>query len=175
MIYLSIYTRTGDTGETTTHIGKRVRKDDPLVEAYGSLDELNSFLGLAIAFSPSKGTQAVLKRVQKEIFDIGASIFSGEIPVGEADVKKLEKDIDAVEERLKPLRHFIIPGGAQEAAVLHCARTVCRRAERRLVAAKADKMLVKYLNRLSDLLFVLARHENAKAGVGEEIWKKGKI
>ncbi|MFA5411990.1 MAG: cob(I)yrinic acid a,c-diamide adenosyltransferase [Candidatus Micrarchaeia archaeon] len=172
---MGIYTRTGDAGETTTHVGKRVMKDDALVEAYGSLDELNSFLGLAIAFSPSKGTQAVLKRVQKEIFDIGASIFSGGIPVGEADVKTLEKDIDVVEERLKPLKHFIVPGGTKEAALLHCARTVCRRAERRLVSAKADKMLIKYLNRLSDLLFVLARLENAKQGMGEEIWKKGKI
>ena len=172
---MSIYTRTGDSGETTTNVGKMVRKDDALVEAYGSLDELNSFVGLAIAFSPSKGTQAILKRVQKEIFDIGASIFSGGVPVGEADVKALERDIDVVEERLKPLKHFIIPGGVKEAALLHCARTVCRRAERRLVSAKADKMLIKYLNRLSDLLFVLARLENAKQGMGEEIWKKGKI
>ncbi|MDD2655157.1 MAG: cob(I)yrinic acid a,c-diamide adenosyltransferase [Candidatus ainarchaeum sp.] len=172
---MGIYTRTGDTGETAAHAGRRVRKDDSLVEAYGSLDELNSFLGLALAFSPSKGTQAILKKVQKGIFDIGASIFSGEVPVGEADVKTLEKDIDVVEERLKPLKHFIIPGGVKEAALLHCARTICRRAERRLVSAKADKMLIKYLNRLSDLLFVLARLENAKQGMGEEIWKKGKI
>ncbi len=175
MILVGIYTRAGDSGETTTNVGKRVRKDDPLVEAYGSLDELNSFLGLAIAHSSSKHTKAMLARVQKEIFDLGASIFSGEVPVGETNVKALEKDIDWMEARLKPLRHFIIPGGTKEACHLHCARTVCRRAERRLVAAKADRMMVKYLNRLGDLLFVLARHENAKAGVGEEIWKKGKI
>ena len=171
---MGIYTRTGDSGETTANVGKRVRKDEPLVEAYGTLDELNSFLGLALAHSSSKHTKAVLARVQKEIFDLGASIFSGELPVGDVHVKDLEKDIDAVEARLKPLKHFIIPGGTREACHLHCARTICRRAERRLVAAKADRMMVKYLNRLGDLLFVLARHENAKAGVGEEIWKKGK-
>ncbi len=171
---MRIYTRTGDTGETTTNVGRRVRKDDPLVEAYGSLDELNSFVGLAIANSESKHTKAVLARVQKEIFCLGACIFSGEMTVGEENVKALEKEIDDIEARLKPLKHFIIPGGTKEACYLHCARTVCRRAERRLVTAKADKMMLKYLNRLGDLLFVLARHENAKAGVGEEIWKKGK-
>ena len=172
---MGIYTRTGDTGETATHAGKRVRKDNALIEAYGTLDELNSFLGLAVAHSASRHTQAILHRVQKEIFDLGASIFSSEVPVGEANVKRLEKDIDGMEARLKPLKHFIIPGGTKEAASLHCARTVCRRAERRLVSAKADRMTIKYMNRLSDLLFVLARHENAKAGVGEEIWKKGRI
>lgn len=172
---MGIYSRAGDTGETTAHAGKRVRKDHASIEAYGTLDELNSFLGLAIVQSSSRHTQAILRRVQKEIFDLGASIFSGNVPVGETNVKALEKDIDEIEARLKPLKHFIIPGGTREAAFLHCARAVCRRAERRLVSAKADRMMVKYLNRLGDLLFVLARHENAKAGVGEEIWKKGKI
>ncbi len=172
---MGIYSRTGDTGETATHAGKRVQKDHASIEAYGTLDELNSFLGLAAAHSASRHTQAILKRVQKEIFDLGASVFSGEVPVGEANVKALERDIDGMESRLKPLKHFIIPGGTKEAAFLHCARTVCRRAERKLVSAKAGRMTIKYMNRLSDLLFVLARHENAKAGVGEEIWKKGKL
>lgn len=169
---MKIYTRTGDTGDTAALSGRRLKKDNALIEAYGTLDELNSVLGLAAAFCKRKKTKAILSAAQKDVFEIGASLWKGDdLPSMGRDTKRLEGEIDSLEGRLKPLKHFILPSGTKEACLLHVARSACRRAERRLVSAKVEGARLAYLNRLSDLLFVLARFENAKKGVGEELWK----
>ena len=168
---MKIYTRTGDRGETSTCTGKRLEKDHPLMEAYGTLDELNSFLGLAASFSKRKKAAALVAEAQKKVFEIGSALCSEKPGVAKADVRRLEKEIDAMEKRLKPLKHFIIPSGTQGACAFHTVRTVCRRAERRLVSAGKKGVSLAYLNRLSDLLFMLARYENYGKGVGEKLWK----
>ena len=175
---MPIYTRTGDSGETGLYGGKRVPKDDPRVEACGSVDELNAVLGIVLMDYNGKRREN-LKEVQRTLFRIGAELASPKpLPVKGIEPQKIvemETDMDEIEHALPPLRHFILPGGSKTAALLHLARTIGRRAERRVVTLsrkeKVDPQIVVYLNRLSDWLFMLAREENARANVKEEEWK----
>jgi cob(I)alamin adenosyltransferase len=178
-----IYTRTGDGGETALLGGQRVRKSALRVEAYGELDELNACLGLAVAAGADAQTAKLLVEIQRHLFALSARVAdareAGATPpekttFPEAHVAMLEGAIDQAEAVLPPLKTFVIPGGTELAARLHLARTVCRRAERRLVALAAQdnvpSIFLAYLNRLSDLLFVLARAANHRAGVAETPW-----
>jgi cob(I)alamin adenosyltransferase len=176
---MKIYTKTGDAGETGLFGGQRVAKDSLRVHAYGSVDECNAALGLARAAAPDAGLDAILAELQSQLFVVGADLATpGEnanIPrVGDAEAAQLEGWIDALEAELEPLRQFILPGGTPAAAQLHLARTVCRRAERWTVSLAQEEPInpgvLVYLNRLSDLLFVLARAANARAGVGDVPW-----
>jgi cob(I)alamin adenosyltransferase len=177
-----IYTRTGDLGETGLIGGKRVPKDDPRVEAYGAVDELNASIGAARALTRETDLIEVFERIQHRLFDLGAELAApkpgAETPsaVTEAEVKVLEGVIDLYQETLPPLREFILPAGSPLGAALQVARTVCRRAERRAVTlARREAVnpeIVRYLNRLSDLLFVLARVGNERAGTADIPWKK---
>jgi cob(I)alamin adenosyltransferase len=181
---MKIYTRTGDDGETGLFGGPRVSKDAPRIEAYGTVDELNSVLGLARTFAGDLPIDDLLRRIQNELFDLGAQLATPDPAkhntalVGQAQIAALEAAIDEHEARLEPLKTFILPGGTQAAACLHLARTVCRRAERRAVtlarespdAACGDAIV--YLNRLADLLFVLARVVNRDGGAGDVPWDK---
>lgn len=185
---MKIYTKTGDRGETGLFGGQRVRKDDARVEAYGDVDELNSVLGLAAARLEMAGEEemvAELRRIQADLFTIGANLAtprpedggrpSAHVPELEPGrTAELERSIDRADEELEPLKSFVLPGGSESAAVLHLARTVCRRAERRAVTlaheAHIDEAYLVYLNRLSDLLFTLARLANARAGVQDVPW-----
>lgn len=179
---MKIYTRTGDQGQTALFGGPRVDKDAARVEAYGTVDELNAVLGLVRAEPLTAEADQVLARVQGELFEVGAEIASvdpvarGTRTIGPAHVTALENDIDRFDATLPALRQFILPGGTRAAALLHVARTVCRRAERRLVTlarqspAQVSLVLVAYLNRLGDLLFVLARHANAAGGKPDVPW-----
>ena len=178
---MKIYTRTGDTGETSLFGGTRARKSDPRVDAYGEVDELNAWLGLARAAAPDLGFAAHLAHLQRDLFALGAQLADPadkiaarvtKAALGDADVARLEQLIDRLELELPPLRRFILAGGAPAGAALHVARTVCRRAERRMVALDppVDPILLRYVNRLSDLLFVLARAANHRAGVPEVEW-----
>ena len=172
-----IYTRTGDAGETALRGGRRVPKDHPRVEACGALDELNSTLGAARAFLQDAELGTVLERVQRDLFVLGAEVSAPDQAgprVDAAQVLALEKEIDRLEAELPPLSAFILPGGHPAGGLLHLVRAVCRRAERRMVALARRELLnpevVRYLNRLSDLLFVLARTVNRRAGVDETLW-----
>jgi len=181
---MNIYTRTGDRGETGLFGGGRVAKDDRRVEAYGDVDELNAALGLARAIELMPRVDEVLVPIQRDLFAIGALLATpdrdkmheqlAKARVDEDRVAELETAIDAGEAELEPLRAFILPGGTPKAAALHVARTVCRRAERRVVTlahtVEIPELVVMYLNRLSDLLFVLARVANRRAGAGEVTW-----
>ena len=181
---LKIYTRTGDTGDTALFGGGRVGKDDRRVDAYGDVDELNASLGLARAIELMPRIDDVLVPIQRDLFAIGALLATpdrekmaeqlAKARVDEARVAELEAAIDAGDAELEPLKAFILPGGTPKAAALHQARTVCRRAERRVVAlareTEVPALVVMYLNRLSDLLFVLARVANRRAGAGEAEW-----
>ncbi|MDW8052630.1 MAG: cob(I)yrinic acid a,c-diamide adenosyltransferase [Armatimonadota bacterium] len=178
---MRIYTRTGDTGETGLIGGQRVPKDDPRVEAYGTVDELNATLGLARCYlHDMPDLDELLERVQNELFDIGAELASPPEraaqfqSIEEQHILALENAIDQLETELEPLRQFILPGGTLAAAHLHLARTVCRRAERCVVhlsrLSTVNAAIIKYLNRLSDLLFVMARVANHRAGVGDVKW-----
>lgn len=179
---MKIYTRTGDDGSTGLFGGDRVSKADDRVEAYGTLDELNSAIGVVRASGVDTEIDTILGRVQRELFELGAELGTdpGHIhklksPLLSADqVQKLEQDIDAAEVVLPPLRTFVVPGGALPAAQLHACRTLCRRAERNLVAlANRDALrpeVIRYANRLADLLFVLARLANHKAQVPDVPW-----
>lgn len=175
---MKIYTRTGDRGETSLFGGTRVSKDDPRIEAYGTVDELNAFIGAARASRPDSQIDSQLAAVQSDLFDVGAQLaspgssrFSG---VTEARITELENGIDAMEQQLAPLTSFILPGGSDAAAQLHVARTVCRRAERLVVALGDDSAAktITYLNRLSDYLFVAARFANLRKGVDDVIWNQ---
>jgi cob(I)alamin adenosyltransferase len=179
---MKIYTKTGDKGDTSLFGGQRVPKDALRIEAYGTIDELNSVLGIVRSDNKDADIDSILGRVQKELFDLGAdlatprSINSKKVKRIEAkDCVHLEKSIDRLEEQLKPLKTFVLPGGSPVAARLHFARTVCRRAERAVVRLSRNEDIgdgiTIYLNRLSDLLFVLARHANHLAGVPETTWK----
>ena len=179
---MKIYTRTGDTGETGLLGGTRVPKDHLRVTAYGEVDETNACIGLVLAHSRAAGLNRLLRDVQADLFALGAELADvrrdrkqkAKAAVTEALVTRLEKEIDARERTLPPLRAFVLPGGSPAAAFLHFARTVCRRAERSVVtlarASKVDPLAVVYLNRLSDLLFVLARHANHRARRREQTW-----
>ena len=178
-----IYTRTGDHGETGLFGGARVSKDHPRVRAYGSVDELNAVLGLARAAGPSQEIDTILERLQHQLFDLGAELATpdaahragGHIARATPErVAALERDIDRFQDRLPPLRQFVLPGGTPAASALHHARTVARRAERAIVRLASSEPvnpeLLKYVNRLSDLLFVLARAANHAAGQAEPTW-----
>jgi cob(I)alamin adenosyltransferase len=181
---VKIYTKTGDEGETGLFGGGRVPKDALRVTAYGEVDELNAVLGVALATKPERFERALLLSVQRDLFAIGAQLASpdaakvagalAKASITEARIAELERKIDSSEKGLKPLKAFILPGGAPKAAILHLARTVCRRAERGAVAvAHAEavpSIIVKYLNRLGDLLFVLARAANKQARKAETEW-----
>jgi cob(I)alamin adenosyltransferase len=185
MIYLSrIYTKSGDGGETGLGNGQRVRKDHPRVTAYGEVDELNAVIGVALTIADVPETE-LLRSIQNDLFDVGADLCvpsaEGETPgkslrVTPAQSENLEKTIDRHNENLEPLRSFILPGGTAASAHLHMARTVCRRAERSVVALMSaepvNPHVLIYLNRLSDLLFVLARVANQN-GKGDILWKPG--
>ena len=178
---MKLYTRTGDTGETSLFGGTRARKDDPRVDAYGEVDELNAWLGLARASSIDPDLAAELEQLQRDLFALGAQLADPaeqiaarvtKAALADEEVTRLERLIDRMEAELPPLRRFILAGGAPAGAALHVARTVCRRAERRIVALDppVDPVLLRYVNRLSDLLFVLARVANHRAGAPEIEW-----
>jgi len=180
---MKIYTRTGDAGETGLFGGARVGKDDPRVEAYGTIDELNACLGVVRTLRASAETDESLLQIQTDLFTLGAELAC--LPgkedklrmdlLSDADITRLEGWIDRSEAPLEPLKNFVLPGGCASAAELHRARTVCRRAERRTLSASRTSPvrpeIVIYLNRLSDLLFVLARYENHLAGLSDIPWR----
>jgi cob(I)alamin adenosyltransferase len=185
---MKIYTKTGDRGETGLFGGQRVRKDHARVEAYGDVDELNSLLGVAagrLAAGEQEEMVLGVQRIQADLFVIGAHLATPRPedggrenahvpPLPEGRVEEMERWIDAAEEELEPLRNFVLPGGGEAGAYLHLARTVCRRAERRCVSlahvAHIEEEVIVYLNRLSDLLFTLARLANHRAGVADVPW-----
>ncbi len=175
-----IYTKTGDDGTTGLIGGKRVPKDAVRVDAYGHIDELNAVLGTVRSHELPQRTEKILKHIQDDLFTVGANLALPEgtdpsewkiPPVGESDIATLEKEIDECEAALEPLRQFILPGGSAPGAILHVARTVARRAERSCVALShteaLDPNIIRYLNRLSDLCFVLARYVNRNLGCRE--------
>ena len=184
---MKIYTRRGDAGQTDLFGGERVGKDALRVSAYGDVDELNASIGVALAAGVDDSLAESIARIQSALFDLGASLATpdpahrrkaGVVGVGDADIDALEALIDHLEAGLEPLATFILPGGTPAAAALHVARTVCRRAERAVVHLTAtpgesvETTSTRYLNRLSDLLFVLARHENARRGMADVAWSR---
>ena len=174
-----IYTRTGDAGTTGLADRSRVSKDAPRIEAIGAVDELNSVIGLLIAEELPDTERACLAGVQHDLFDIGGELsVPGHAIVAKAHVERLERELDRCNAGLPPLKDFILPGGSRPAALAHVARTVCRRAERRLVTLsrknKISPHMRAYLNRLSDLLFVIARTLNRRAGREDVLWQQGK-
>jgi cob(I)alamin adenosyltransferase len=173
-----IYTRAGDKGETSLGDGTRVSKTDPRVAAYGAVDELNSALGLVLAGELDAELREPLAGIQNDLFDLGADVSvpyaegDGKLRIEQAQVDELERLCDRFNEPLPPLRSFVLPGGTEAAARLHLARTICRRAEiGALRVDSANPLALAYLNRLSDLLFILAR--TANAGAAEPLWKPG--
>jgi cob(I)alamin adenosyltransferase len=186
-----IYTRTGDDGTTGLGSGERRRKDDLRVEAYGTVDEANAAIGLArLSTADDKQIDTMLSAIQNDLFDLGADLCTppSDQPLGyeplrivEAQVDRLEREIDRLNAGLAPLRSFVLPGGTKAAAALHLARTIARRAERLMVALAAEEPVgapaLKYVNRLSDFLFVASRYVNHKAqgdGAGDVLWVPGK-
>ena len=182
---MKIYTRTGDAGETGLFGGTRVLKSDPRVAAYGEVDELNACLGLArthAALAADPGLAGMLEQIQRDLFGLGARLADparkiaervAKAAVTDEDIRRLEGWIDLLDEELPPLRRFILAGGSPTGAALHAARTICRRAERTIVGLGSDAVepaLLVYMNRLSDLLFVMARAANHRAGVTELEW-----
>jgi cob(I)alamin adenosyltransferase len=187
-----VYTRTGDRGETALVGGKRVPKDSLRIEAYGTIDELNSIVGLARAFNEEKLADGeahrfldtLLRQIQDELFDLGSELATppdffqdGMYRVSESEVKKVEQLIDECQEELEPLKSFVLPGGGRIGAYLHQCRTVCRRAEREILrlsrAEELSEWPIKYVNRLSDLFFVLSRWISKKTGKDEYLWQRG--
>src|SRR2546421_12368412 len=187
-----VYTRTGDKGTTALVGGKRVPKDSPRIVAYGTVDELNSIVGLARVFNAERLAEddkhrwldGVLRRIQNELFDLGSELatpddaaYEGMHRVGEAEVKALEALMDECQKDLAPLKSFVLPGGGRVGGFLHQARTVCRRAERRVLALSRVEPIspwtIAYVNRLSDLLFVLSRWVARKGGETEYLWERG--
>ena len=187
-----IYTRTGDQGDTALVGGRRVAKDSPRIEAYGTIDELNSIIGLARVFNAerlSKGKaprwlDGVFRQLQNELFDLGSelatpedAVYEGMHRIGESEVKALEELMDQCQKDLAPLKSFVLPGGGRVGGYLHQARTVCRRAERRVLALTRVETVspwpLTYVNRLSDLLFVLSRWVAKKGGETEYLWERG--
>jgi len=179
-----LYTRGGDKGETSLYGASRVAKDSPRVAAYGTVDELNSSIGAAIALCKHEEISKPLKRIQSELFIAGADLATElsakggtRVPrIQKNDTQQLEKMVDELQERLPKLKSFILPGGSQLASSLHLSRAVCRRAERSVVTLrrteKINPEMVPYLNRLSTYLFNLARHANVLEGYGDEAWNQ---
>jgi cob(I)alamin adenosyltransferase len=186
-----VYTRSGDDGKTALVDGSRVPKDAKRVACYGAIDELNSVLGLARSFNASGPANSardrleeILKRLQNELFDLGSELatppageYEGMFKVSADDVEALEKLIDACQEDLAPLQSFVLPGGGIVSSFLHLARTTCRRAEREILGLARDEqigeLVLPYVNRLSDLLFVLSRWVAVKSGEEELLWERG--
>jgi cob(I)alamin adenosyltransferase len=174
-----IVTRTGDAGTTGLGDGSRVPKDSPRIGAIGSVDELNSAIGVVLAETLPEPIAACLVAVQHDLFDLGGELsIPGYAAITDAHIDRLEADVERFNAELAPLKEFILPGGARAAALAHVARTVCRRAERSLIAAAASDVITDrsrvYLNRLSDLLFVLARALNHAEGRPDVLWQKGR-
>jgi cob(I)alamin adenosyltransferase len=183
---VKIYTKTGDAGETGLFGGGRVPKDDPRVQAYGEVDETNAAIGFAGSLEPQSFEPSLIQTIQRDLFTVGAELATPDptklakalahirTTINASDVGALENVIDNYEAKLLPLKNFILPGGTPKAAAFHLARTVCRRAERSVVALARDQKInasiIHYLNRLSDLLFVLARAVNAQAGRPDIAW-----
>jgi cob(I)alamin adenosyltransferase len=182
---VKLYTRTGDSGETSLFDGTRVKKDDARVDAYGEVDELNAWLGLVRSAGVDADLDAELVQIQRDLFALGAQLADPadkianrvtKAALDDGDVTRLERLIDRLETELPQLRRFVLAGGVPAGAALHVARTVCRRAERRIVSLSQsfsppiDAVLLRYVNRLSDLLFVLARAVNHRAGAPETEW-----
>jgi len=178
---MKIYTKTGDSGETSLFDGTRVSKSDARVDAYGEVDEVNAWLGFVRAAGVDAELDAELARIQRDLFAVGARLADPaekiaarvtKAAIDEEDVARLELLIDRLEDELPPLRRFIVAGGSVAGAALHVARTVCRRAERRVVSLSppVEPIVLRYLNRLSDLLFVLARAVNHRAKAPETEW-----
>lgn len=176
VIFMKIYTRTGDRGKTSLFTGQRVSKADLRVEAYGTVDELNSTIGVVAAQIKNPKLKNELIKVQKDLFEIGSALAQSRIKNLDQRVEGFEKLIDEMTGKLPPLQKFILPGGGKAGSFLHFARTVCRRAERRVVAlAEKEKVgseVITYLNRLSDLLFTMARFINFKEKQKEIVWVK---
>ena len=181
---MKIYTKTGDDGNTSLFGGKRVSKSNLRIKAYGTTDELNALIGVILTENVVPFTKDILIQVQNDLFEIGAELASpdsdknknGIIPsLSYNKIKFLEECIDKIEIELPELKNFILPGGSNSSALLHFARTICRRAERNIVElseeSKISQNIIIYLNRLSDLLFVTARYENLKASITEIKWK----
>ena len=174
-----IYTRTGDAGTTGLGDGNRVSKNSLRIHSLGEVDELNAVVGLLLCEELPEAVRTLLTDVQHDLFDLGGEIcIPGMQMISGHQVDKLETELDALNEDLEPLKDFILPGGTRAAAVAHHARTVCRRAERAVVALALEESVNdgprQYLNRLSDLLFVLGRHLNQVDGHGDVLWQKGK-
>jgi cob(I)alamin adenosyltransferase len=177
-----IYTRGGDAGETSLGDAKRVSKLDARIAAFGTVDEVNAALGVVLAGECPDGLREVLERVQNELFDLGADLsvpieHEARLRVTQEQVDALERDCDRFNEELPELKSFVLPGGTESAALLHVARATCRRAEREAIAAAGavgvNSLVLVYLNRLSDLLFILARAANAAGGRDEPLWRPG--
>jgi cob(I)alamin adenosyltransferase len=178
---MKIYTKKGDDGVTSTFSGNRISKDSPIMHAQGIIDELNATIGISLAVNKFPEVKEILNAVQFDLFVLGSEITLSEqgdenkIKIAEVKIKFLEESIDDIEKKIPKLKHFILPGGSHLSAQLHFSRTVCRRAERELVAfinqTNYKTLALKYVNRLSDLLFVLARYANVLEKVKESIWK----
>lgn len=181
---MKIYTKTGDSGQTSLFGGKRVNKNDVRINSYGTIDELNSIIGLILTEKVNERTNEILNNIQHILFAIGAELATpsdvkssviNSLSVDE--ILSIEQIIDEIENQLSPLKNFILPGGTRSAALLHLARTVCRRAERNIVEIEKDERInpniIIYINRLSDLLFVIARFENHVTSTPEIEWKTG--
>ena len=170
-----IYTRTGDAGDTGKADGTRVSKDDAIIHAQGDIDELNSFIGMLIARTDNVKVVEVLSHIQHDLFNIGAELSVSQQYITERDVGFLEQTLDRYNAELPPLKEFILPGGGEAATLCHVARAVCRRAERSVVSLKREQAIgsdmLAYINRLSDLLFVLARVLTKHAGEDEVYWR----
>jgi cob(I)alamin adenosyltransferase len=181
---VKIYTKTGDKGETSLLSGSRVIKSDQRIESYGTIDELNSYLGLVRDYLEDESKKGVLLTVQEYLFTVGSHLADdgkrdfGLPPLTAEHITHLEQEIDEMNQHLEPMKNFILPGGAPAISYIHIARTICRRAERRVVELNSMEnrfdLVVRYLNRLSDFLFVLARWEHAQSGVSEIPWKPAK-
>ena len=177
---MKIYTKAGDSGTTSLLGGKRLGKDDMRIESYGTIDELNSFIGVVISQMNDEEQKSILLNVQNRLFDIGSVLACDpEKPllnsdIQESDILLLENAMDNMENSLEPLRNFILPGGSTAISFAHVCRTVCRRAERRVISlrreSKVDPVIIKYLNRLSDYFFILSRYMAYKTGVKEILW-----
>jgi cob(I)alamin adenosyltransferase len=182
---LKIYTKTGDKGETGLFGGKRVQKSSVRINAYGTVDELNAAIGVALCYVENDGVKSVLQKLQHQLFIVGADLATPleieskniSIPrVSTQEITVAESAIDSFEEELEPLQYFILPGGSKAAAQLHVARTICRRAEREVVLLaqqeEINQNIVIFTNRISDLLFVLSRIENKTSGIPDQKWEK---
>lgn len=180
----AVYTRTGDKGTTGLVGGTRIKKSDPRIHLYGEVDELNSYIGLAISFLDSNFDKSLLQQIQSSLFDLGSNLACEKekrsqfkLPqINISSIEKLESDIDQMDSQLLPLKHFILPGGSSAAAAFHVCRTVCRRIERQMVdfeehhSGEVPENALRYINRLSDYFFILSRYLNSSSKIEETQW-----